>query len=366
LRRTIAAGAVIIASMAAAAPAHALRYASPTGSAIADCQSVGNACTLTAAVEGNVAGAPSADEEVIVLPGSYTLTGELIPASAGLNIHGAFDQPRPVINATARFTLNSGSLSYLQIEAATIGEAINSSNATLDRLLIRGTNNSDTPLCQCYGGSFRNSVVVSTGTAPAVGMTSNGGSFTVTYRNVTAYTATSATPAVQVEQVAAGALELTLINSVALNGAGGSEVLAVGADSTITFDHSNYRNASTVNSGVVQDAPGSPHQTTLPTFANAAGGDFTQLAGSPTIDAGLSDPLTGTTDFAGGPRTIGASTDIGADEYEPPPPGPGSSTSTKKKCKKKKKKGKKRALSVPGAKKKKKKGCKKKRKKKRG
>jgi hypothetical protein len=53
-------------------------------------------------------------------------------------------------------------------------------------------------------------------------------------------------------------------------------------------------------------------------FANAAAGDFHQVAGSPTINAGADDPLNGVTDLEGKPRLFGAHTDIGADEYAPP------------------------------------------------
>jgi hypothetical protein len=56
------------------------------------------------------------------------------------------------------------------------------------------------------------------------------------------------------------------------------------------------------------------NQTAAPTFVNAAGGDFHEAAGSPTIDAGITAPAIGTTDLDGNPRTIGRSTDVGAYE----------------------------------------------------
>ncbi len=157
-----------------------------------------------------------------------------------------------------------------------------------------------------------------------------------------------------------GTLTFNVFNVIALNGAGGTDVVADGPNATITLSHSNYRTTSLVDGGVIQDAPGGAHQTGAPMFANAAGGDFSQLAGSPTIDAGVTDPLNGTLDFGGGARTVGSSTDIGADEFSPPaalPPG-----TPAKKCKKQKKR-KKKSGSL-AAKKKKKKGCKKKKRKK--
>lgn len=358
--------AVLAAMLVAPTAAQAVRYASPTGSAIATCSdSTTNGCTLEAAVEGNAAGVPSAGEEVIVLPGSYTQTSELTLPSINLNVHGQAGQPAPVINASGigRTSVNNGTISYLRFESSTISETINLNVGKADRIFIRSSSNGSTPACQCYGFSLSNSVIVATGTAPALGIRSNGGSATMIYRNVTAYSANAAAAAILVQQLAmSGTIALTAINTIALNGASGTDVVSDGPGATITFDHSNYRTTATPDAGVIQDAPGGPHQTALPLFANPGAGDFGQLAGSPTIDAGITDPLNGTMDFAGNPRTIGSTTDIGALEMQPPappatqPPG----TTTNQKCKKKP-----NQKSAAQAKKKRKKGCKKKRKKKR-
>ena len=61
-----------------------------------------------------------------------------------------------------------------------------------------------------------------------------------------------------------------------------------------------------------------------PLFVNAAIGDFHQLAGSPTVNAGAVVDLLGSADIDGDPRMVGAAPDIGADEFVPsqatPPP----------------------------------------------
>jgi hypothetical protein len=66
-------------------------------------------------------------------------------------------------------------------------------------------------------------------------------------------------------------------------------------------------------------ALGTGNQTTAPLFVNAAAGDYREAAGSPTIDAGVSD-LLGTLDPLGSPRVLGAAPDIGAYEFVPPAP----------------------------------------------
>ena len=48
-------------------------------------------------------------------------------------------------------------------------------------------------------------------------------------------------------------------------------------------------------------------------------GDFHQLAGSPTIDAGINDPANGEFDFEWDARAQAGGTDIGADEFQPSP-----------------------------------------------
>jgi hypothetical protein len=210
-------------------------------------------------------------------------------------------------------------------------------------------------------------VIVNTAAFPsaALGIVSNGGSANMTYRNVTAYSTNATGPAFMVLQQdpVMGALSFTAYNLVVANStAGGAEVRADGHDSSITFSHSNYRSASGTNGGAIQDVAGDTHQIALPMFTNPAGEDFSQLPASPTIDAGVTDPLNGSTDFAGNARTSGGKTDIGAYER----PAPAVINDPVKKCKKAKKRKKKTTKQAAASKNKKKKGCKKKKKKKKG
>jgi hypothetical protein len=82
--------------------------------------------------------------------------------------------------------------------------------------------------------------------------------------------------------------------------------------------HSNFRGGA-VDLGLLDallDAGG--NQTSVDPLLAADG--FHQLAGSPTIDAGIATPENGPADIDGEARLHGAAPDIGADEYHPPVP----------------------------------------------
>jgi hypothetical protein len=85
--------------------------------------------------------------------------------------------------------------------------------------------------------------------------------------------------------------------------------------------HSNYRRAKVHESRPDSHVEeGGVNQDVEPLFASPPALDIHQLAGSPTIDAGVATPLLGSGDIDGQARTQGSAPDIGADEYVPPPP----------------------------------------------
>ena len=81
----------------------------------------------------------------------------------------------------------------------------------------------------------------------------------------------------------------------------------------VVINNSSFRGAT----GSLNAASGS-NQTDDPKFTDAAAGNFKPLAGSPVIDAGVSDPDNGTVDIDGRPRKSGAAVDIGAHEFAVP------------------------------------------------
>jgi hypothetical protein len=105
-------------------------------------------------------------------------------------------------------------------------------------------------------------------------------------------------------------------------------------ESHVALSHSNYATvAQELPYGTVTALGTNGNQTAAPVFADLAEGDFHELAASPTIDGGLADSLTGSSDLDGHLRAqagcFGAASvpDIGAFERTatatcPPPPPP--------------------------------------------
>jgi hypothetical protein len=126
------------------------------------------------------------------------------------------------------------------------------------------------------------------------------------------------------------------------------------ASTTVNMISSNYLTASFAGIGTTTvPTPGTAgNQAAAVSFANAAAGDFHEVAGSPTIDAGTTDSLVGALDLDGEARAQGCPSaptpDIGADEFAgigpsgcpagpATSPGGASPVVPKKKCKKPKK-----------------------------
>jgi hypothetical protein len=113
---------------------------------------------------------------------------------------------------------------------------------------------------------------------------------------------------------------LTLTNVIAR---GTAQDIDGGGGAKVSVTASNYRpDRVLVHDGAeLTTGAGNQDANALPArLADPANGDVHEVAGSPTIDAGIADPLLGPTDLDGDPRTLGSAPDIGADEFAPPPP----------------------------------------------
>ncbi len=264
----------------------AQRLASPTGVVSLTCAS---ACPLAVAV--NAAGP---GDEVIVLPGDYDLGATGLAAPAGVAIHGADGQPRPVIHGATDFIAGSlvkmplgGSLRHVVLRQDGVGgAAIDATGANLSDLALQNTH-PDPEGSQAARLGSGTSMSGST----ALDSTDHG---------------------VAIMATGAGA---TLHNVTAWGGASGYGIFADVGNSAIGTNVIARAPGGTGTSGLVTLAASNTDGNPAPLLANPTGGDFHELTGSPTIDAGIPDPLAGLTDMDGDARILGATQDIGADEY---------------------------------------------------
>jgi hypothetical protein len=317
-----------------AAPAHALaaqRFASPTGGNSEPCNPT--PCDIVRAVNN-----ASGTDEVIINPGTYTadgtptgppLTTTLGPVFGTMVVHGVAGQPRPLIfssSASGGFEVDAGQLRYLQLQYSGVSEGL-IVGGLADQLVVRSIAGS--PCGLVAGGTLRDSVCWETGGAVAIDSGANvPGTFSSTLRNVTAFS--SGGSAISARATSDANFTLAATNVIARGDP--EDVFASsdpGTTATVNLDHSNYATRTTSGTGSsITDPTTNSNQTAAPSFVDLPNGDFHQLAGSPTVDAGANDPLNGPFDFEGSARQLGAATDIGADEFVPPSGSIGSGGST--------------------------------------
>jgi hypothetical protein len=314
----LAALGVVLAG-APAARANTPRYASVGGSG-SDCTAAAP-CGLQAAVNGTPPNLVQAHDEVIVEPGTYGSSGAPTAAlqdQAGfpLTIHGQAGSPRPVIFAnsfSAAITLvDPGStLSHLEFDQlGTGGHAIDlmagsASDIVANALTTNGV------ACGVLG-TLQDAICAATGNGGAgveAAAAAGSATFTPKLRDVTAWSLGASSAGIRGVPGAGTAINMTVTNTIAH---GTTDV--DGGSATIALDHSDYA----TKSGTAVTAPGTATNVAAPALlVNPAAGDFHEQVGSPTVDAGAPD--TAVTDIYGGPRTLGAATDIGAAELAPAP-----------------------------------------------
>lgn len=299
-------------------PASALaaqRFASPGGSGTA-C-SHASPCSLVTAINGGAAA-----DEVIVAgnQGPYGTQGspigtKLQEGGSSMQLHGAAGQPMPVIylNVPGDNALQwnlGGTVSDLHVQnLAPSGTGLFTING--DHLIARGGSTG----CLIPPGATIIDTVCVGGSNGLGANSSTSGTVTSTFRNVTAIGQTN-------EGMFFDAFgftwDVSATNVIAQGGSKDIETSESSGSVNFNLDHSNYASVQQSPGTSVTVAGSGTNQTAAPVFVNAAADDFHQAPGSPTINHGGDDPLNGLTDFEGKPRTFGAHTDIGGDEYAPP------------------------------------------------
>jgi hypothetical protein len=296
------------------------RFASPTGSGTGDCRSPDPAdptnppCTLQRAVE-DVA---QTGDEVIVNPGTYNEI-DILNITDAIDLHGA-SGPRPVIMSSAVLAVQvdgvAASVRSLDIEHSGNGTALRflnsgASAASGEDLVVHSTSSQAQAcsLSQAAGATLRNSVCRTTSDGAAVSAIDfSGATYTANLRNVTAISTGTGTftRGIVISSGATSNISIDARNVIA-NGNQGADVAAFadpGGTATVTLAHSNYDTEQESGATATITDPGSPtNQVAPPLLGDPANGDFHQLAGSPTIDAGNPAFASGQ-DIDGEPRSL--------------------------------------------------------------
>jgi hypothetical protein len=298
----------------------AQRFAAPSPGGSGNCSSPANPCDIRTAITG-----AHASDEVIVAPGTYgPLTSTIAFPTFNLTVHGVAGQPRPrlLFNVGAGdglFLAGSGDVArYLDVENST-GTPINADDGgtSIDQIFAR-TDATNTAACAVVG-TITNSVCWGTATGDAGVDTAagGGGTFTATVRNVTAWAPAAGSDGVLADSGSGSTVTVNATNVIAHAGADDFHASAASSSTaTVNFDHSSFSTFGGNGPGTDNTNPGTGNQTTPPHLVNPGGGDFRELAGSPTVDAGIDSAANGPFDANGNARSLGARTDIGA--YELP------------------------------------------------
>lgn len=333
-RRILFALAVVTTAIMLALPATASafeRHASPTGS--------GDPATCLPAAPCSIADALSNTyllngDDVILAPGTYSVPFEITITKA-IDVYGIGAASATVVesngvangflinNAGAKlsnFVLhhNSGATASVRLIAG-----------DLERMIVRSSTGEG---CELYAGFVRDTVCA-TDASSRSGLAVNVGGlgvYSFSLRNVTAI-GNGAANSHGILVYADGTASVTLVGKSVIARGNAYDIWAASIDTAVidvTLSYSNYEDVGLGGSSTrtVTDPATNANQTAAPMFVNAAGGDYRQLAGSPTIDAGLHDMFSGLIDFEGQARPNGGANDIGADEYHAPaaPADPGS------------------------------------------
>jgi hypothetical protein len=254
-------------------------------------------------------------DEVVVAPGTYRVDATLEPEDT-IHLHGAAGQPRPWLVGSETLAgevlsvRQGGSLRHLGIKAlAPGGDAVTLQYGTAEDLLLVSEHGDGGKLVGAAGGTVLRDSVVHASAAGGSGLKlrESGGAGDVHLVNVTVMA-----PAGSALRCEMSSGRATLVNTIARGGTADVDATKATAGHC-TGSTSSVRAAR--SPGLV-DAGG--NQEAEPLFADASIADYRVLDGSPTDDAGASDPLLGATDPAGCAHTLGVAPDIGA--YEHPDP----------------------------------------------
>ncbi len=296
------------------------RYASPSGTASSSCPHSAP-CDIVTAVNDAVAG-----DRVEIEPGTYgsagaPITTELtdVGGHGALDVYGEPGAPVPVIYSSASsgiFFFDGSDLSRIDLHSSGGENGVADIGGVVDHVIVRSTG-------ALYGacgvfGTLRDSLCTTSGTDdPALEFQDSGTDQSAIVRGVTAEATGSGGIGLADEIDSANTVNVTVTNSI-IHGAGDdiATIAASGGTASVNLVHSDYRATATSKTGLGTGVitGGATDIAAAPKFIHPAAGNYQEKAGSPTINAGATDPAAGT-DLAGNPRTLGPAPDIGAYEF---------------------------------------------------
>ena len=305
------------------------RYVTPNGSSspLNPCNDSGNPCALQRALDAAFPG-----DDIVLEPGDYNQANTLAVTKT-LSIHGVQGQPRPRLIFSAAYADSvrvespNTTIRYLEIQSFGVGLRLKGRSDTARELAVR----TGAPINNCTGQAdgvtFVDTVCSSSGIALYLVSPGQGQNLHFNVRNVTAV---GSRGIVASGNDCACGVDATVVNTIARGPANDVEASAnAPATAKVFLSYSNFDRNHSAEFGNALVWNSGNNQSDLPRFVNAPppfsnrGTDFHQAPDSPTINAGQTDDANnGPFDFEGDPRTLGAATDIGADELMPLAPRP--------------------------------------------
>jgi hypothetical protein len=325
-------------ALAIASPASAAdRYAVPGGTGSSATCSQAAPCNLADAIDNTKT---ANGDNVILAPGDYAIASPITVFHA-LTLDSTGTAANTRINssysASAALALNNvgATFSDFTFNAPSATAGFIGFNGTAKRIAI---NTGALTACLVTAATLTNSVCRSTATGGfGINFTIGSGITQMNLTNDTIIGGPNGT-GLYVKTTGSGIVSINATNSIFLGDAASVKLAAADAASitTLTADHSNYLPVVTeAGIGTIGATPAgtATNQTAPPSFTNATAGDYSEAAGSPTIDAGVIAPPAGDLDLVGLARSQGAAPDIGAYEFAPPAPPPAAKDTTKPKIK---------------------------------
>ena len=320
------AGVVLALSMAPAAAA-TIRYAAPHGTGAQPCLQ-SDPCNSVKAITGTGTNGVQDSDQVILEPGIYT-PGQEIDITKAIDVGGQAGAAATVLDESgnsdswgvlvSRSSATVHDLAIINVTTPT-SAAFASSGGLTERLYASNAGSSFG--CSVAGTTHLRDSVCSS--ASGIGLVVSDGATTA--RNVTASGGGGSGYGIEALANLGLPTSLDALNVIAVNGVHAETDSSSGASATFTLSHSNYATATHSGTGATVTPAGSNGNQTAAPLLSA---DFHELAGSPTIDAGLAALDIGSLDLDRNPRGVSGvpactepqpgPPDIGAYELAPAP-----------------------------------------------